>query len=40
LEEAHGRLRLLVTVAQDDGLEAVQAGRWARELAARIPSED
>ncbi|MFE2579225.1 DUF6417 family protein [Streptomyces sp. NPDC059378] len=37
LEEAHD---LLVAVAQDGGSMSVQADRLAREIAARIPSEN
>ncbi|WP_405562630.1 DUF6417 family protein [Streptomyces phaeochromogenes] len=39
LDEAHDLLRLLQTVAQEEGPLSPDAGRWAREIAARIPSE-
>ncbi|TRO56317.1 DUF6417 family protein [Streptomyces sp. IB201691-2A2] len=39
LDEAHDLLRLLQTVAQVEGPLLPDAGRWAREIAARIPSE-
>jgi hypothetical protein len=38
LAEAHDLLRLLQTVAQEGPL-SPDAGRWAQENAARIPSE-
>lgn len=38
LEEAHDLLRLLLAVAQDGGELSEEAGRLAREIAARIPS--
>ncbi|MGP4083862.1 DUF6417 family protein [Streptomyces sp. KR55] len=40
LEEAHDLLRLLQTVAQQDGPVSPEADRLAREIAARIPSEN
>jgi hypothetical protein len=40
LEEAHDLLRLLVAVAQAGGLMSREAARLAREIAARIPSEN
>jgi hypothetical protein len=40
LEEAHDLLRLLLTVAQEGGPVALEADRLAREIAARIPSEN
>ena len=40
LEEAHDLLRLLLTVAQEDGPVSPGADRLAREIAARIPSEN
>ncbi|MFD5575310.1 DUF6417 family protein [Streptomyces cadmiisoli] len=40
LEEAHGLLRLLQAVAQQDGPVSPEADRLVRELAARIPSEN
>ncbi|WP_331724028.1 DUF6417 family protein [Streptomyces sp. NBC_00005] len=40
LEEAHDLLRLLLTVAQEDGPVSPEADRLAREIAARIPSEN
>ncbi|MEU1598303.1 DUF6417 family protein [Streptomyces sp. NPDC005708] len=40
LEEAHELLRLLVTVAQGRGPMSAEADRPAREIAARIPSEN
>jgi hypothetical protein len=40
LEEAHDLLRLLLTVAQEDGPVLPEADRLAREIAARIPSEN
>ncbi|WP_413254452.1 DUF6417 family protein [Streptomyces europaeiscabiei] len=40
LAEAHDLLTLLLPVAQDDGPVLSQADRPAREIAARIPSED
>ncbi|WP_408997047.1 DUF6417 family protein [Streptomyces europaeiscabiei] len=40
LAEAHDLLPLLLTVAQDDGPVLSQADRPAREIAARIPSEN
>jgi hypothetical protein len=39
LAEAHDLLRLLQTVAQEEGPRSPDAGRWAQENAARIPSE-
>ncbi|MFD5574413.1 DUF6417 family protein [Streptomyces cadmiisoli] len=40
LEEAHGLLRLLQTVARQDGPVSPEAYQLAREIAARIPSEN
>jgi hypothetical protein len=40
LDEAHDLLRLLVTVAQDGGPMSAEADRLAKEIAARIPSEN
>ncbi|MER5604377.1 DUF6417 family protein [Streptomyces sp. NPDC002265] len=40
LEEAHDLLALLVAVAQEGGSMSVRAERLAREIAARIPSEN
>ncbi|MFI1377699.1 DUF6417 family protein [Streptomyces longwoodensis] len=40
LEEAHDLLRLLVTVAQEGGLVSEEAERLAKEIAARVPSEN
>ncbi|MFC9914701.1 DUF6417 family protein [Streptomyces sp. NPDC127197] len=40
LEEAHDLLQLLQTVAQQDGPVSPEADRLAREIAARIPSEN
>ncbi|MFE2585159.1 DUF6417 family protein [Streptomyces sp. NPDC059378] len=40
LEEAHDLLALLVAVTQEGGSMSVQADRLAREIAARIPSEN
>ncbi|MFG2951925.1 DUF6417 family protein [Streptomyces adustus] len=40
LEEAHDLLALLVAIAQEGGSMSVQADRLAREIAARIPSEN
>lgn len=40
LEEAHDVLRLLVAVAGESGALSEHADRLARELAARIPSEN
>ncbi|MCX5000794.1 DUF6417 family protein [Streptomyces longwoodensis] len=40
LEEAHDLLRLLVTVAQESGPVSPEADRLAKEIAARIPSEN
>jgi hypothetical protein len=40
LEEAHDVLRLLVGVAGEGGALSQEADRLARELAARIPSEN
>ncbi|MER5598318.1 DUF6417 family protein [Streptomyces sp. NPDC002265] len=40
LEEAHDLLALLVAVAQEGGSMSAQADRLAREIAARIPSEN
>ncbi|AZQ40159.1 hypothetical protein EJ357_47645 [Streptomyces cyaneochromogenes] len=40
LEEAHELLHLLLAVAQEGGALSSQADHLARELAARIPSED
>ena len=39
LEEAHDLRRLLVAVARKRGPESGEADRWAREIAARVPSE-
>jgi hypothetical protein len=39
-EEAHDLLRLLVTVAEDGSPMSAEADRLAREIAARIPSEN
>ncbi|GAA3786989.1 DUF6417 family protein [Streptomyces chiangmaiensis] len=38
--QAHDLLRLLVAVAQAGGLMSAEAARPAREIAARIPSEN
>ncbi|MFG2351835.1 DUF6417 family protein [Streptomyces phaeochromogenes] len=38
LDEAHDLLRLLQTVAQEEGPFSLDVDRWARELAGRIPS--
>ncbi|PWJ04749.1 hypothetical protein DKG34_25615 [Streptomyces sp. NWU49] len=41
LEEAHDLLRLLLAIAQDgEGPLSREAGRLAKEIAARIPSEN
>ncbi|MFJ8197149.1 DUF6417 family protein [Streptomyces sp. NPDC096152] len=40
LEEAQDLLRLLVTIAQEAGPVSPEADRLAREIAARIPSEN
>ncbi|MEU3550032.1 DUF6417 family protein [Streptomyces longwoodensis] len=40
LGEAHDLLRLLVTVAQESGPVSPEADRLAKEIAARIPSEN
>ncbi|MFI6661220.1 DUF6417 family protein [Streptomyces sp. NPDC050523] len=40
LVEAHDLLGLLLTVVQEDGPVSPEAGRLAREIAARIPSEN
>lgn len=40
LAEAHDLLRLLQSVAQEGGSVAPEADRLAREIAARIPSEN
>ncbi|WP_409467313.1 DUF6417 family protein [Streptomyces sp. HC307] len=40
LEEAHDLLQLLQAVAQQDGPVSPEADRLAREIAARIPSEN
>ena len=39
LDEAHDLLRLLQTVAQEEGRLSSDAGRWAWEIAACIRSE-
>ncbi|GAA3062298.1 hypothetical protein GCM10010448_52030 [Streptomyces glomeratus] len=39
-EEAHDLLRLLATVAEEGGPLSAEAERLAREIAARIPSEN
>ncbi|AJE44168.1 DUF6417 family protein [Streptomyces nodosus] len=39
-DEAHDLLRLLSTIAEEGGPMSVEAGRLAREIAARIPSEN
>lgn len=39
LEEAHDLRRLLQAVAREEGAVSPDADRWAREIAARIPSE-
>ncbi|NEA65348.1 DUF6417 family protein [Streptomyces sp. SID12488] len=40
LEEAHDLRQLLLAVAEERGPESAKADRWAREIAARVPSED
>ncbi|MEU5116634.1 DUF6417 family protein [Streptomyces longwoodensis] len=40
LEEAHDVLRVLVTVAQEGGPVSAEADRLAKEIAARVPSEN
>ncbi|MFF1405011.1 DUF6417 family protein [Streptomyces sp. NPDC058294] len=40
LEEAHDLLDWLRDAAAGSGTDAAAAGRWAREIAARIPSRD
>ncbi|MFF1680760.1 DUF6417 family protein [Streptomyces sp. NPDC058256] len=40
LAETHEVLRLLVAVAQESGPLAPEADRLAKEIAARIPSQD
>ncbi|MEU1203529.1 DUF6417 family protein [Streptomyces sp. NPDC005813] len=40
LEEAHDLLSLLLAVAQEGGPISPEADRLAREIAARIPSEN
>ncbi|MEU9139501.1 DUF6417 family protein [Streptomyces sp. NPDC048404] len=40
LQEAHDLLQLLLTIAQDGHPLSPQADRLAREIAARIPSEN
>ncbi|MEU5298967.1 DUF6417 family protein [Streptomyces umbrinus] len=40
LDEAHDLPRLLQAVAQEAGPASPDAGRLAREIAARIPSEN
>ncbi|WP_419156132.1 DUF6417 family protein [Streptomyces canus] len=40
MEEAYHVLRLLVAVAQEGGLASDEADLLAREIAARIPSEN
>ncbi|WP_369228889.1 DUF6417 family protein [Streptomyces sp. R21] len=40
LDEAHDLLRLLLTVARDGGSMSAEADRLAREIAARVPSEN
>ena len=37
VDEAHGLLRTLLAVAEQGGETAGEAGRWAKEIAARIP---
>ncbi|MGW2826407.1 DUF6417 family protein [Streptomyces sp. NPDC001443] len=40
LEEAHDLLALLLVVAQESGTMSAEADRLAREIAARIPSQN
>ncbi|MEV7130643.1 DUF6417 family protein [Streptomyces sp. NPDC093260] len=40
LEEAHDLLRLLVTVSAEGGPLSEEADRLAKEIAARVPSEN
>ncbi|MFK4122343.1 DUF6417 family protein [Streptomyces longwoodensis] len=40
LEEAHDLLRVLAAVAQEGGPVAAEADRLAKEIAARVPSEN
>ncbi|MEU5256308.1 DUF6417 family protein [Streptomyces longwoodensis] len=40
LEEAHDLLRVLVAVAQEGGPVSAEADRLAKEIAARVPSEN
>ncbi|MFE4695459.1 DUF6417 family protein [Streptomyces sp. NPDC056738] len=40
LQEAHDLLQLLLTIGQDGHSLSPQANRLAREIAARIPSEN
>ncbi|WP_234312148.1 DUF6417 family protein [Streptomyces griseus] len=40
LEEAHDLLGLLLVIAQEGGPVSPEADRLAREIAARIPSEN
>ncbi|MFJ4152777.1 DUF6417 family protein [Streptomyces galbus] len=40
LEEAHDLLRVLVTVAQEGGPVSAEADRLAKEITARVPSEN
>jgi uncharacterized protein DUF6417 len=40
LDEAHDLLRLLLAVAAEDGALSAEANRIAKEIAARVPSEN
>ncbi|MEU5709990.1 MULTISPECIES: DUF6417 family protein [Streptomyces] len=40
LREAHDLLNWLRLVTAEGGAHAPEAGRWAKEIAARVPSQD
>ncbi|WP_225828761.1 DUF6417 family protein [Streptomyces naphthomycinicus] len=40
LQEAHDLLHWLRLVTAEPGVHAREAGRWAKEIAARVPSQD
>ncbi|AEY93955.1 hypothetical protein SHJG_8690 [Streptomyces hygroscopicus subsp. jinggangensis 5008] len=40
LQEAHDLLNWLRLVTAESGARAPEAGRWAKEIAARVPSQE
>ncbi|MGW2773576.1 DUF6417 family protein [Streptomyces olivaceoviridis] len=40
LQEAHDLLNRLRLVTAESGAHAPEAGRWAKEIAARVPSQE